>query len=338
MAVKHIFLIMTDSCNFTCSYCYKREVTAEATGDHMTRKTAAAILDWAIDNGVWDPNNIKSVINLWGGEPFVNYELIEMFLTEYPQMHFRMNTNGSLVTRARAEFIIKHRYHLTLAVSLGSAHETYGGMDKALQKLSPIIEMIASTKGGWGANFTVSRADKLYEDYKMIRDAGISSILIDIPKFTEITDAYKDAFIENYLKIVKEYKIRDKRGTEKGINYCGSGIDRIAINPKGDVYPCDGMYGQKLNRLGNIFDNFDMKAFDFFEKTKKEASKFYDYCKDCKVQCSFERCMAVNISKNKDMFVPDPNWCKIREIFKELREKEGDYVKGPEDRSKDYGC
>ena len=321
--MKHIFVILTDSCNFKCSFCYKRDSVSESVGKRLNPTMGMNIINWVIDKGFWDPSDPRSVINLWGGEPFLDYEMIKFFLNEYPQIHFRINTNGSLITNEVAKFLARHRYHLTLTLSLGSAHETYGGMKEAIEKLRPIVDQIARIDGSWGVNYTASHPEKLYEDYKIIKGYGIRHILIDIPRFVEISDAYCDLFMENYALVAQEYPLHDKRGLEVGQTYCGSGIDRIVIDPLGDVYPCDGLYGLRKHRLGNILqEHFNMGNIEFFQNLKNDVSRFYEKCKDCETQCSFERCMAVNISKNKDMFTPDPNWCKIRKVFKMLREKE----------------
>jgi radical SAM protein with 4Fe4S-binding SPASM domain len=237
-----------------------------------------------------------------------------------------MNTNGALADREKVKFLADHFYHLTLTLSLGSAYETYGGVEKAILLLRPIAEQIASINGRWGVNFVVTHPERLYEDCKIMKDYGIENILIDIPRFVEISDSYADLFIESYRKVVQEFKLKDGRGLEQGMKYCGSGIDKILVDPSGDVYPCDGFYGLRFKKLGNIYHEFDMGNFEFFKNLKNEVACFYANCKDCPTQCWFERCMTANIIKNKDMFSPDPNWCKIRKIFKELRKEEAVYV------------
>ena len=315
-------MILTDSCNFRCTYCYKTKQDYTEVVRKMDRKVAADAVNWLMDMEIWDPSDSKSVINLWGGEPSSNYEMIEFFLTEYPQIHYRMNTNGALINKDRAQFLVDHRYHLTLTISLGSAYENYGGVDQAIKKLWPLAERIIESNGAWGVNFVVMHPENLYEDIKIMKGYGFQDILIDIPRFTEISDEYTEHFIENYQRIAEEFKLKDKRGTEQGMKYCGSGIERILIDPSGDVYPCDGFYGIRFKKLGNIYEKFDMSVFDFFKDLKQDVARFYEKCKDCETQCWFERCMTANIIKNGDMFNPDPNWCKIRKVFKQLRNGE----------------
>lgn len=114
---KKIMLIITESCNLRCVYCYEKN----KNGKSMTFETAKEILDRAYA----DMEGYESmVIELHGGEPFINFPLIEK-IDAYVMEHyaevpvlFRMITNGTLVhgriqewLRSRAE-----RYELMLSI------------------------------------------------------------------------------------------------------------------------------------------------------------------------------------------------------------------------------
>ena len=67
---KKIMLIITENCNLRCIYCYEKN----KNGKSMTFETAKEILDRAYA----DMDGYESmVIELHGGEPFLNFTLIK---------------------------------------------------------------------------------------------------------------------------------------------------------------------------------------------------------------------------------------------------------------------
>ena len=63
---KKIMLIITESCNLRCEYCYEKN----KNGKSMSFETAKRI----IDHAYLDMSGYESmVIELHGGEPFINF-------------------------------------------------------------------------------------------------------------------------------------------------------------------------------------------------------------------------------------------------------------------------
>ena len=114
---KKIMLIITENCNLRCVYCYEKN----KNGKSMTFETAKAILDQAYAKM---EGYESMVIELHGGEPFINFPLIEKIdayvMENYGDIPvlFRMITNGTLVHGRIQEWLSSRaeRYELMLSI------------------------------------------------------------------------------------------------------------------------------------------------------------------------------------------------------------------------------
>lgn len=114
---KKIMLIITENCNLRCIYCYEKN----KNGKSMTFETAKEILDRTYA----DMDGYESmVIELHGGEPFLNFTLIkkidEYVIENYGNIPvlFRMITNGTLVHGEVQQWLSSRaeRYELMLSI------------------------------------------------------------------------------------------------------------------------------------------------------------------------------------------------------------------------------
>ena len=67
---KSVTLTVVNSCNLACSYCYEHH----KDGARMTFETATAIIERHLNSESTDYDEVE--IDLFGGEPFVNFPLM----------------------------------------------------------------------------------------------------------------------------------------------------------------------------------------------------------------------------------------------------------------------
>ena len=70
---KTITLLLTNSCNLNCIYCYEHNKAPES----MSFETAKEILDSEL---IGRDMEVPVIIDLFGGEPFLNFELMKLCL------------------------------------------------------------------------------------------------------------------------------------------------------------------------------------------------------------------------------------------------------------------
>ena len=106
-----MILLVTESCNFACTYCYG--AYGEKKGV-MTLDTAKHAVDLAFKLGIKD-------IVFFGGEPLLNFELIKEVTSYIESMHerdvkLRITTNGSLITEEIAQFFAVHNFEVSVSM------------------------------------------------------------------------------------------------------------------------------------------------------------------------------------------------------------------------------
>lgn len=106
-----LILLVSESCNFACTYCYGEY------GSHTKRmetSTAIRSVDLALKLGIRD-------IVFFGGEPLTNFSVIQQTVNHiehggYQAVSLRMTTNGSLVTDEIAEFLARHHFQVSVSM------------------------------------------------------------------------------------------------------------------------------------------------------------------------------------------------------------------------------
>lgn len=92
-------------CNYSCSYCNQALHAAfhGANIDHV-EKFLENLPNWL--------DNIPERVEFWGGEPLVYWKhlqvLVERLRPTFPDAHFNIITNGSLLTDEIVDFFVKH--------------------------------------------------------------------------------------------------------------------------------------------------------------------------------------------------------------------------------------
>lgn len=333
--MKSIYLLLTDGCNLGCSFCYKKHVVDEGRKGEMSVVTGVQAVQWAIGEKVIDTESKDTVIYLWGGEPLSVMDTVKGMLANYPSIMFATNTNGLAVESRDVDYFRHHLYHFKMTLSLGAANDKFKGVKHMLECVAPLAGLIKEAGGMWGVNFTITKPETMFADFKSIWESGIHNIMIDMPTHMEITPEYKRLFIKGHLDILKEFHAVKSTGFRPyeshltpdlvtdidRMRYCGSGVDRLLIDFEGDVYPCDGFYIVKQERLGNIHTGVELSKLEKYQALAKDPSPFYTHCKGCEIEhsCPRAKCMGLNIQLTGDKYKPDRNFCEICKTFAEIR-------------------
>jgi uncharacterized protein len=185
---KELILEVTQVCNFRCKYCCYSEHYSN-TRSHgkgqMDMATAKLAVDYYMDNfyKVRQRNPFRNpTIAFYGGEPLVNYELIEK-VVEYVRnkfsnvnFDFTITTNGLLLTDKIMDFFVENNF--SIIVSLDGGQENHDRNRRKADGSESFSDVF----------FNIERFRKRYSDYERF---GISvcvdyrTDLIKLEKFIE---------------------------------------------------------------------------------------------------------------------------------------------------------
>ena len=113
--IRNLKLQLGVNCNFKCKYCI------QASGDNYTSKAVS------FDDAVKLINSLKSTldlsclkkIELWGGEPFVYWPLLEQLIPylrkEFADCKIWTISNGSLLSKLKIDLLVDNRIELALS-------------------------------------------------------------------------------------------------------------------------------------------------------------------------------------------------------------------------------
>ena len=330
----NVNLILTNSCNLSCPFCYQPKEIRNS--NVMSR----GIADKAMLFLSREYEAKSLIVNLFGGEPFVNKDLAIYLVEKYPMFRFLATTNGLLLLENEElrNWVKKNRGNLTISFSMGALKQRFQSSE-LIDKTSPILEVVKNNKGD--VHYVV---DDPFDSFvlkhvRYLLDMGIENLRFSLPKESDKVINYKNEYIELFKKIVDIcYPVKNpnlklnldvycKTNIYKQVHgdtkfnfqssFCGASFSYLAIDYKGDIYPCDYFSAYPEWKLGDIYKGLDSKN-RIFEKLPGWENNIYKDCQDCVLGdvrlCPNAMCFAENFRYNKDVFKPTKTICFIREI------------------------
>ncbi len=240
-----VALEITDKCNYACRYCFEGK-SSENSG-FMSFENACHIID---------PMPSGSELRFFGGEPLLNFGLIERLVDRYPQHQYSLVTNGSLVTKEVAEYLVHHKFNVGMsydgrcsqrenrlallgdsmtdfqrAMRLLSAAGLAVGVSTVITKehIEHLYDIHLEVFGEWGAGgwayLLAYRPDMILKDLDAFKEQ-IFAIIQDFPSdhLVRINDLRKWC-----MKASGEWPLKA---------YCGSGICYRAVAVDGTERLC----------------------------------------------------------------------------------------------------
>jgi uncharacterized protein len=144
MKIDHLTFIVTDDCNFNCSYC-----TQQKEKKTISRSTIEKAVNFFYP---FFKENADIYIGFYGGEPLLAYEelkyaalLLEKNKIGNEKIKFSVTTNGSLLTDAMLDFFDLNRFKVLLSFD-GLAQEK-GRRKNTLEQTLAALERLKERPG-----------------------------------------------------------------------------------------------------------------------------------------------------------------------------------------------
>lgn len=323
--LEHLRLNVTEGCNLRCSYCYERVSEVWNQKRIMGWNVAKSAIDQFL---FYIQKNEKKKISIrfFGGEPLLNWELIEKCmdyiknkLSNDIQVNYIINTNGTLIDDIRAKFLADHNISVSLSLDgVKDIHDKFriypdgsGSFDVVDSNMNHLIKnrcnfnlSVVCTEE------TLTRLNELIDyisqkqkdcDYRIPVCFNFVQITEDEGKLSE--DEKIDLLIKA-LKYANQKEVQSFGGLthfvfEKLLHnyigtYCGGSGSEFSVAPSGDIFPCSGLD----IKLGNI-ESFEkiFQSETYLNLCKRKSGNIIR-CKDCEIECFCSGgCIADVVSK-----------------------------------------
>ena len=309
--ISTLILTVTEDCNLGCLYCYHNDgKRPDRRSEIMTPETARKSIDFLFENS---GDLRKVVIVFFGGEPFLNFDLIASSV-EYArekadgrEVDFAVTTNGTLLTDEVARFVEENKIGVTVSIDgVGDVHDRYrrfpdgspsfGAIEK---KLADFLQIVESRPVVARATVVRDHAD-LARTADQLLDLGFAEV-----GFAPVTtkDATYQLGRDEMNRLLAEFEALSgrfldvaERGDLFGFSNlidllvvlhegevkshpCGAGIGLLAVDPTGRLYLCQRLTGNGRPCLGDVFEGLDRAEVDEFRKqAEEEREKFCGSC------------------------------------------------------------
>ncbi|MCA9670443.1 MAG: radical SAM peptide maturase, CXXX-repeat target family [Myxococcales bacterium] len=327
---KTVTFILTEECNFRCSYCYLVDKKAHR---RMPFETARDVIDYLLTHRELFP---EPRIN-WdfiGGEPLLEIDTIERII-DYAQLRayeldhpwfgraiYSLTTNGTLYGTPRVQRLIeRYRDMLSITISIdGPEHvhdiarvdrEGRGTYQQVVRNIPLWLEQWpdASTK------VTIAHENLRYlsESILHLMDLGIREVNANVV-FEDVWHDGDDLLLEAQLdELGREMIARGlwrnhscsffNRGIGRALdtcdtcNWCGTG-KMLAVDVEGNFYPCNRFVPFSLVRrdprtIGNVRDGLDLNRLRPFLALTRQAQSTRE-CLTCEVARGCAWCQGLN--------------------------------------------
>ncbi|MFH1130120.1 MAG: radical SAM protein [Pseudomonadota bacterium] len=336
----NLTLFLNHRCNLRCTYCY--------TGRKFHRPMTLDIAKKGVDFGLDMADQGFLILSFFGGEPFLETELMEKALeyalhqTKQRGIHLfpTIATNGTLLGNRRLTLLMKYGFQVQVSLDgCQAAHDetrrfrngrsSYARIESNLKQI-----LAAGLKVRVVAVVDPSNAKYMGRSFDHLMDLGVKRIYF-APNYTGPWDNAACEIFETSLRDLGDrYMARFEVGQDvrldplngkvvthlaqgyKEKNLCQFGQKELSISPLGNIYPCDRLVGEDNNPdicIGNLEGGLNTKRRDQMVQAKNTPDS---ECKECALQprCAYW-CGCANYETTGNVGQVSPIVCWFERCF-----------------------
>lgn len=333
-----IILFLIQRCNLHCTYCFASEGEYQDNGI-MELETAKRAVEFLAKHSTTD----TPAISFFGGEPLLNFPLIERLMTHirevernyHKQFSLGITTNGTLLDAKQKAFLLEN--NIACMVSMDGDQRVQDA-NRRFKDGSGSYQLVADktkdlrAKGQATCRATVTRHSlDVAASFRHLTGMGFGKVFFDAAK-NMMTDEEYEEYSRQFVKFIGELKHMIEAGeyetAKKSSNLmnllyfvhnaglrkscCGVGQSVAAIDIHGDIYPCQRFVCEKEYRMGSVFDSGLNQAVcsGFLDSVNIEN---HEQCQGCwaKNLCMGD-CAYENLQMTGSVQQTDENVCQHR--------------------------
>ncbi|MCD7836055.1 MAG: radical SAM protein [Lachnospiraceae bacterium] len=318
---KTVVLLVTNSCNINCVYCYEHFKNAH----YMQLDKMIEIADAELNAN----NEFERIgFNIMGGEPFLAFENIKKF-TEYlcskkwpKNWYISLSTNGTLVHGEIKKYMLQYIDNLVISLSYDG---TYDMQDMNRSNSSSQIDLDFFAENFPYVKMTVSplTLNNLADGVMFLQKKGFlvaANLALGIEwdyeysaqVLSEQLEKLIDFYIENpeYRQCsILDMGIETINPLKKDFNsYCGAGDKLICYDWDGKKYPCHMFSPLSMSAEKAKLSN------DLVFNGKIDREMLNEECKNCPAIQVCPSCEGMNFEARGNAYANDRDYCRFIKI------------------------
>jgi radical SAM protein with 4Fe4S-binding SPASM domain len=317
--IKSVFLSISQNCNQNCIFCSNPKIAnVEQFGNKtLNFEEMATFIKELRANSISD-------LRLYGGEPFMNPEILKIMAFSLEQkMQLSIYTNGTFADKSIKKFLRQNpirKMFISLDGSTATIHDavrrTTGAFNQTIKNIKTFIDLDVTID----ILFTICSINKndIFATYQLIKKLGIHDIKSNlVSPVGTAKENWKMVRLDNKeVRAISQEVLRAHQvffGKEPKRKECQAGSKELFIAANGDIYPC-AMFIDDRYKIGNI-RKADFSDIINSSSIIKEFTMMFErnlYCGVCRKKRDCRGgCRARAYANHKNLSKPDFISCLI---------------------------
>ena len=308
-SINCVYIIPSEFCNMSCSYCfvYKKELTYKKKSS-MSKDTAKEIIR-KITNYLDELSGDKLMIQFYGGEPTLNWKIIEYIVDELNRndknsvIEWSIITNGTNLNEKIMRYITEKNIATGISldgpININNLSRIHSNNDNNYKKIILNLKKLYSYGANIALSFTITEQvlKNKNDILNWIKTLKIPVVNYNMLHFQNcdmdyVKQYYHEAtnfIIESYTKLnnkIYEDRINRKIKAFNNRNFkycdCSAGVGKqVTINSDGDITYCNCDFLDKNKFIKNIKNTELKEILDLSSRKKLWINKLPIYNKKC---------------------------------------------------------
>ncbi|EEI82500.1 radical SAM domain protein [Anaerococcus tetradius ATCC 35098] len=343
--INSVTFFMTNKCNLKCKYCYINQDDV-STNKEMDEITSKKCIDYLLKISKKE----FLVINFFGGEPLLNFDVIKSTIDYCHRLDrkfvFSVTTNGTLLDAKTMDFFLKNDVVINISIDgnniINDSNRIYtNGQGSHSKILESVLKLRNETNLRAMSTITDQNLD-LVSLFKYLDNLNFYEVNMS-PAYNVLVGDKFDLYINNYIELIRYARklLKEKEYLKlKKINLvmdilnqihwciksyygCSAGITELTFDGNGDIYPCHAFVDNKRFKFGNINsipEKMLENRLNYIQNLKIDFFNGKYKCSNCWIKhfCS-GGCIFLNLNENNSIYKTVPRHCKMkRSIYENL--------------------
>jgi radical SAM protein with 4Fe4S-binding SPASM domain len=308
-SIETAWVEMDTSCNHRCTHCYNESGPGRGVAGRLNSEALGRALDQMLGIGV------QRIIFL-GGEPLLYSSELKSLVSRAGELGFAtigVHTNGTLLSPEWLDFFRDHRVSVEVTVygHRADEHDYVTQVSGSFMRTLAGLSLLEERHHPGGISLIVTPeieseipAIRTYFKHKYPSLSFGYDYLRPVGRGVTMYHRFKFTYLNRYQEHNTYFPGVSREEFLKRHSYNPCLVDKIAISPTGEIFPCT------MTRIsaGNVrsLDLSDIVASESFRRFRELSLEKVDVCMDCEYRYACTDCRPIALGLGRPMYSKPP--------------------------------